>query len=85
MTVLLELKEKLKITYGKYDIYLNPLFKFMLAACVFWIINGNIGYMARVKSLPVGLVLALFCSILPCGTYCCGSSCYSFAFICFSA
>lgn len=67
MTVLLELKEKLKITYGKYDIYLNPLFKFMLAACVFWIINGNIGYMARVKSLPVGLVLALFCSILPLG------------------
>ena len=67
MTVLLELKEKLKITYGKYDIYLNPLFKFMLAACVFWIINGNIGYMARGKSLPVGLVLALFCSILPLG------------------
>ncbi len=67
MTVLLELKEKLKNTYGKYDIYLKPLFKFLLAACVFWIINGNIGYMEKISSLPAGLALALFCSILPLG------------------
>lgn len=37
----------------------------MLAACVFLLINGNIGYMARIKSVPVALVLALVCSILP--------------------
>lgn len=65
MTVLLEIKEKLKNTYGKYDIYLKPLFKFILAAGVFWIINGNIGYMSRLKTLPVTLVLALVSSILP--------------------
>ena len=65
MTVLLEMKEKLKNIYGKYDIYLKPLFKFILAAGVFWIINGNIGYMDRLKTLPVTLVLVLLCSILP--------------------
>ena len=67
VTVLLELREKLKNTYGKYDIYFNPLFKFMLAACVFWVINGNIGYMDRLKSVPVFLALSLVCSILPLG------------------
>lgn len=35
MTGLLEMREKLKDIYGKYDIYLKPLFKFILAMCVF--------------------------------------------------
>ena len=65
MTSLLELKEKLKNIYSKFDIYLNPLFKFILAICVFSIINGNIGYMGRLKTLPIKLVLSLICAILP--------------------
>lgn len=65
MTGLLEVKEKLKGFYGKYDIYINPCLKFILALCVFLIINGNIGYMGRLSGLPVALVLALLCSILP--------------------
>lgn len=65
MTGLLEIKEKIKNIYGKYDIYLNPLFKFILALGVFSIINGNIGYMERLNSLPVILVLSLLCSIFP--------------------
>ena len=65
MAALLEVKEKLKSIYAKYDIYLNPLFKFVLAICVFSIINGNIGYMARLQSLPVVLAVSLACCILP--------------------
>ncbi len=65
MTGLLEVKERLKNIYGKFDIYLNPLFKFILAICVFSIINGNIGYMDRLKTLPVTLALSLVCAILP--------------------
>lgn len=65
MTGLLELKEKLKGFYGKYDIYIKPFVKFILALCVFLTINGNIGYMERLSSFPVALVLALLCSILP--------------------
>lgn len=65
MTGLLELKEKLKGFYGKYDIYINPFIKFILALCVFLTINGNIGYMEKISSFPVTLTLALLCSILP--------------------
>lgn len=62
---LLEMKERLKNFYGKFDIYLNPLFKFILGICVFLIINGNIGYMGRLNTLPVTLALSLVCAILP--------------------
>ena len=65
MTSLLEIKEKLKQFYGRFDIYLNPLFKFILALCVFSVINGNIGYMKRIGTFSVTLVLALICSLLP--------------------
>lgn len=65
MTDLLEIKEKIKNIYGKFDVYIVPLFKFVLALCVFSIINGNIGYMGRIDSLPVVLVLSLVCAILP--------------------
>ncbi len=65
MTGLLEVKERLRNIYVRFDIYLNPLFKFILAICVFSIINGNIGYMRRLNALPVTLVLSLVCAILP--------------------
>lgn len=65
MTDLLEIKEKIKNIYAKYDIYIIPLFKFIMALCVFSIINGNIGYMGRLNSLPVVLVLSLLCALLP--------------------
>ena len=65
MTGLLEIKEKLKSFYGRYDIYIRPLIKFLLAVCVFGLINGNIGYMSKINNMPVTLVLSLLCSILP--------------------
>ena len=65
MTGLLELKEKIKGFYGTYDVYITPFIKFLMAFCVFFIINGNIGYMKRLSSMPVTLVLALLCAILP--------------------
>lgn len=65
MTSLLEIKEKIKSIYSKYDIFLNPWFKFILALCVFSIINGNIGYMERANTLTVTLAVSLVCAILP--------------------
>lgn len=65
MTGLLEIKEKLKNLYGRYDVFLKPLFKFILAVCVFSLINGNIGYMKRINTAPVMLVFSLVCAILP--------------------
>lgn len=65
MTVLLEFKEGIRSFYGKYEIYLLPVVKFLLAFSSFLLINRKIGYMERLDSLPLLLILALVCSILP--------------------
>lgn len=65
MTELLELKEKARHFYGKYEVYLLPVVKFILALTTFLLINANIGYMTRISGLPVTFVLALLCSVLP--------------------
>ncbi len=65
MTVLLELKQKIKNWYGRYEIYLLPVFKFALAFLFFYWIDTNMGYMPELNNLFVVLVLALICSILP--------------------
>lgn len=65
MTGLLELKERLIRFFGKNEIYVVPVLKFILATVVFLLINQNIGYMTRLAGLPVTLVLALLCAVLP--------------------
>ena len=65
MVALLELREKLVRFYGKNDAYVTPLLKFLLALVSFILINSNVGYMAKLSSMPVALILAAICSILP--------------------
>lgn len=65
MTTLLEMKQHLKIFYSRYDIYLIPAMKFLLSFFVFLMINGQIGFMERVSSPAISLLLALLCSLLP--------------------
>lgn len=65
MTFLLEFREGVRSFYGKYEVYLLPVIKFLLAFSVFFLISQNIGYMERLNSLPMMLILALACSILP--------------------
>lgn len=65
MTAILELKEKLVRFYGKNEVYLVPVMRFVLALTVFLMINLNIGYMEAVSSISVALILALLCAILP--------------------
>ena len=67
MTALLELKQKIKNLYGKYEIYILPVFKFVLALLYFIWINENMGYMSQLDNLFIVLILALICSILPSG------------------
>ena len=55
MTGLLELKERLIRFFGKNEIYVVPVLKFILATVVFLLINQNIGYMTRLAGLPVTL------------------------------
>ena len=65
MTSLLEWKEKLIRFYGKNEVYVVPGIKFILAAVVFLLINLNMGYMTKLAGIPVALVLALLCAVLP--------------------
>ena len=65
MTTLLELKEKLIRFYGKNEIYVKPVIKFILALFTFLMINDSIGYMKLISRTPIAAILALVCSMLP--------------------
>ncbi len=65
MTQLLLAKETLKNFIGKYEVYLKPLGKFLLALAALMMINSSTGYMERLNSFSVVLVLALMCSFMP--------------------
>lgn len=65
MTVLIELKEKLKEFYGSCSGIVLPIVKFLLALAVFRGINSNLGYLKMLDSMYVVLILSLICAILP--------------------
>ena len=65
MTKLLELRERLRSLYGNYELYIKPAVRFVTAIVIFLTINGNIGYMSRLKSPVVAIALALVCTFLP--------------------
>ena len=65
MTSLLVFREQLKKFYSKYELYITPAGKFLLALATLLVINGSIGYMSELKSFTVVLVLSLMCSFLP--------------------
>lgn len=65
MTTLLELKEKLIRFYGKNETYVIPVIKFVTALFTFLMINSSIGYMKAVSKVPVAIILALVCSVIP--------------------
>lgn len=66
MSALLEMREKFRDIYSKGEVYLTPLFKFLLALVVLLSINANIGYMDRIAgNIIIPLIVALMCSFLP--------------------
>ena len=65
MTGLLELRERLRSFYGKYEIYVTAGAKFVLGLVVFFLINSQFGYMGRLDHPAVPLLLALVCTFLP--------------------
>ena len=65
MTGLLELREYLKNYYVKYEVYLKPCIKFLLALISLAAINIFMGYMSTLSHPAVVLVIALMCSFMP--------------------
>ncbi len=65
MTTLYEIRDQLKLYYGKFDIYINTLLKFVLGLICFFMINGRLGFMQKLDMFAIPELLALVCSFLP--------------------
>lgn len=65
MTSLIIAKQTLKRLYSKYEVYFQPLLKFLLGLICIIIINKNMNYMSQLTSAAVVLVVALMCSFMP--------------------
>ena len=59
MTGLLEIRERLRNFYGKYEIYVVTGVKFVLGLVTFFLINNQMGYMERLDHPALALLLAL--------------------------
>lgn len=67
MTDLLEIREKIKLLYSKYEVFILPMVKFLLAFVALLMLNSKMGYMERLDNMALVLIVALMCSFLPTG------------------
>ncbi|MCQ2498043.1 MAG: hypothetical protein MJ133_03585 [Lachnospiraceae bacterium] len=67
MKDLLVLRNKLYNFVGKYEVYVKPVCKLILALVVFSVINGSLGYMEKIDSFAIVMIAALLCSFMPLG------------------
>lgn len=67
MTEILLLKETLKKIYGKNDMFLRPLGKFILALVVLCIVNAGTGYMKSLSGFFIALIISIICCVMPGG------------------
>ena len=65
MTKIIEIKDKVFKFCAEYDSYLKYLYKFLAAFVLFNVINGSIGFMEKISTMPIALLLALICCLLP--------------------
>ncbi len=65
MTTLLVVKQILMTLYSKYEVYITPFLKFILALVSLSLINSRLGYMETIDRLTVVLIAALMCSFMP--------------------
>lgn len=65
MTILLEFREKLKMFYGKYDMYIRPLTKGIVTFITLITINANIGFMTKLTNPILVIMVAIASTFLP--------------------
>ncbi len=65
MSDMISFREKLKNFYADYDVFIRPVFRFVLALLCLIAINNEIGYMEVLTQIFVVLILAVICAILP--------------------
>lgn len=67
MIVLLEIREQLKSFYEKHAVIVNGIIKGLLGFVTLSLMNGNIGYMGRLKAPLMVTMLSVLCAFLPYG------------------
>lgn len=67
MTVLLELRDKIKKLYARYAVFVLPILKFLISFIVINTVNVRLGYMGRLDNIAIVLIVSLVCSLLPPG------------------
>jgi len=65
MATLLEVKGFIKRFYERYDVYVKPVLKFILALINFLLMNTKVGFMQQLRNPLIAVVLALICAFLP--------------------
>ncbi len=65
MATLLEARGFVKRFYARYDVYVKPVLKFMLALVNFLLVNNKVGFMQQLRNPLIAVVLALICALLP--------------------
>ena len=65
MTAMIELRDRLKAFAGVYEVYVLGVVKAIAAFVIFNCINNEIGYMERLNSVTLVLVLSLVAALLP--------------------
>ena len=65
MKNLLLLREAVKVVYGRYQVYIQPAAKFILAFILLSMINGQLGYFETINNVAIVLVVSLMASFLP--------------------
>ena len=65
MTKLREIRLQIVVFINKFEAYLIPAGKFIMAMFVFCMINAKFGYMKNIAKFPIALILGLFCSFMP--------------------
>lgn len=65
MAQLLLIREQIKSIYSRYEAFIVPALKFLLALIAMLFINDNVGYAERLSGAAVTVLVSLFCSFLP--------------------
>ena len=68
MPALLEIRERLRVFYSKYTLYIVSVLKFIAALVVLFLLNSQIGSMEQLMSPLIVVIAALFCSFMPVNT-----------------
>lgn len=65
IATLLEVRGWVKRIYSRYDVYIKPVLKFILALISFLMLNTKIGFMHQLRSPLVAVALAFVCAFFP--------------------